>query len=159
MANVIVSIIITTSTRRPPWRRHLLTSPSLDNHTLSTLFKRARAPHIFAPLGNEKHLESIGCTQWTRTYTRLVGRTTRRNTRHVVQADLYSCPALHRPRAARSGKDPLVRARLSRVRARKYTSLVILGTGPLRMERTRQRDQFVLRSRRSGSALVVSIWQ
>ncbi|KAK0229658.1 Metallo-hydrolase/oxidoreductase [Armillaria nabsnona] len=32
----------------------------LDNHTLSTLFKRARAPHIFAPLGNEKHFESIG---------------------------------------------------------------------------------------------------
>ncbi|KAK0191851.1 Metallo-hydrolase/oxidoreductase [Armillaria mellea] len=32
----------------------------LDNHTLSTLFKRTPAPHIFAPLGNEKHLESLG---------------------------------------------------------------------------------------------------
>ncbi|KAK0215408.1 beta-lactamase superfamily domain-containing protein [Armillaria fumosa] len=32
----------------------------LDNHTISTLFKRTRVPHIFAPLGNEKHFESIG---------------------------------------------------------------------------------------------------
>ncbi|PBK88129.1 Metallo-hydrolase/oxidoreductase [Armillaria gallica] len=32
----------------------------LDNHTLSTLFKRTRKPHAFAPLGNEKHFESIG---------------------------------------------------------------------------------------------------
>ncbi|KAK0191843.1 beta-lactamase superfamily domain-containing protein [Armillaria mellea] len=32
----------------------------LDNRTLSTLFKRTHAPHIFTPLGNEKHLESLG---------------------------------------------------------------------------------------------------
>ncbi|PBK68407.1 Metallo-hydrolase/oxidoreductase [Armillaria solidipes] len=32
----------------------------LDNHTLTTLFKRTRKPHIFAPLGNERHFESIG---------------------------------------------------------------------------------------------------
>ncbi|PBK68439.1 hypothetical protein ARMSODRAFT_1019575 [Armillaria solidipes] len=31
-----------------------------DNHTLSMLFKRARAPHIITPLGHEKHFESIG---------------------------------------------------------------------------------------------------
>ncbi|KAK0229661.1 hypothetical protein EDD85DRAFT_957434 [Armillaria nabsnona] len=32
----------------------------LDKHTLSTLFKRTRAPHIFAPLGTEKYFEWIG---------------------------------------------------------------------------------------------------
>ncbi|KAK0492501.1 Metallo-hydrolase/oxidoreductase [Armillaria luteobubalina] len=31
-----------------------------NNHTLSMLFKGTRAPHIFAPLGNKKHFESIG---------------------------------------------------------------------------------------------------
>ncbi|KAG7440705.1 Metallo-hydrolase/oxidoreductase [Guyanagaster necrorhizus] len=31
----------------------------LDTHTISTLFKRSRLPHIFAPLGNDKYFESI----------------------------------------------------------------------------------------------------
>ncbi|KAK0434179.1 hypothetical protein EV421DRAFT_1841018 [Armillaria borealis] len=32
----------------------------LDNHTLSTLFKRTRLPHIFAPPDTKEHFESIG---------------------------------------------------------------------------------------------------
>ncbi|KAK0452177.1 N-acyl-phosphatidylethanolamine-hydrolyzing phospholipase D [Desarmillaria tabescens] len=32
----------------------------LDTHTITTLFKRPRQPHIFAPLGNEKYFDSIG---------------------------------------------------------------------------------------------------
>ncbi|PBK79311.1 N-acyl-phosphatidylethanolamine-hydrolyzing phospholipase D [Armillaria gallica] len=32
----------------------------LDTHTITTLFKRARPPHIFAPLGNESYFASIG---------------------------------------------------------------------------------------------------
>ncbi len=38
----------------------MLTSPSLDTHTITTLFKRARPPHIFAPLGNESYFALIG---------------------------------------------------------------------------------------------------
>ncbi|KAK0477771.1 Metallo-hydrolase/oxidoreductase [Armillaria novae-zelandiae] len=32
----------------------------LDTHTIRTLFKRARSPHIFAPLGNESYFASLG---------------------------------------------------------------------------------------------------
>ncbi|KAK0462156.1 hypothetical protein IW261DRAFT_1628738 [Armillaria novae-zelandiae] len=65
----------------------------LDNHTLSTLFKRVRGPHIFAPLGNAKHLGSIGAPTG-HAHARLVGRSTRRDTRQVVQVDLYTCGTL-----------------------------------------------------------------
>ncbi|KAF9029557.1 Metallo-hydrolase/oxidoreductase [Hymenopellis radicata] len=34
----------------------------LDTHTITTLLKRARMPHIFAPLGNERYFRSIGLT-------------------------------------------------------------------------------------------------
>ncbi|KAK0477807.1 hypothetical protein IW261DRAFT_1594291 [Armillaria novae-zelandiae] len=58
-----------------------------NNYTLSTLFKRTRVPHIFALLGNAKHLESIGAPTG-HTHARLVGLSTHRDTRHVVQVDL-----------------------------------------------------------------------
>ncbi|KAK0183691.1 Metallo-hydrolase/oxidoreductase [Armillaria mellea] len=79
----------------------------LDNHTLSTLFKRARAPHIFAPLGNEKHFESLGAPNghahtldwWDARCVEIPG----------TSFKLICTPAQHFTGRgpARSGKDPL----------------------------------------------------
>ncbi len=52
--------------------------PSHDNHTLSILFKRARAPHIVAPLGHVKDFDPIG----------IAHRCTVRDTRYVLQLAL-----------------------------------------------------------------------
>jgi N-acyl-phosphatidylethanolamine-hydrolysing phospholipase D len=63
IANSILSTITTIS-------EFLLLTPScldnqtelnlsMDTHTLQTLFKRERQPHVFAPLGNDEYFKSI----------------------------------------------------------------------------------------------------
>ncbi len=124
--------------------------PSHDNHTLSILFKRARAPHIVAPLGHVKDFDPIGIAHRC---------TVLRDTRYVLQLALQRSTS---PAKGCTIKELLYKRNTDPTR-RKEGEFRWLYQVPIchmsRIERTRRRGRCVPRLRRLENGSVDLIWR